>query len=662
MTGSFGFRKKLMLLGIPLTVIPILAIAILIRFEYRATQAKAVSGTTEMASNSLEQSAEAIYTLIDTNRDLIEHHLGGILEVAQAQLESSGKVSLGPAKSVAWKAINQFHGLETGVSLPQLLVGNRWVGQQSALSPPVPVVDEIRRITGAYSTLFQRMNGGGDMLRVATNVTSPNGLRAVGTYIPAVNPDGTPNAVVATVLAGKPYIGRAMVMNAWYATGYRPLFGPGGDVIGMLFAGIPEGRAADRLRRELASRRVGRTGYVYILNATGKTRGHYVVSRANQRDGENIWDAKDATGKYIIREICQRALSLGPKETAVFRYSWHNPGDAKPVAKLAYIKYYKPWDWLIGVSAPEKELTETGDAIAGMAAKTTWIMSLILLLAIVGSSLAWWAASRMLMSKMLPVVDGLLAAAAGVTRTASQVSRSSESLLDAVHQSSQCTVRATASLESVSAMTRSNHTHAERAEALAADTHTAVTEGAQAVGLLNSAMGRIHESNDEVGKILKEIDGIAFQTNLLSLNAAVEAARAGDAGLSFAVVAGEVRTLAQRAAEAARDTAEKVGRSRESGASAVTDSASVTQRLDDILAHSQQLKELVSAIASSSREQSAGIGEIEGALHQIETAAGTTSASAQESAQVSGQLSAEAQRLNQLADQLSAAMYGKSAR
>ena len=325
---TLGFQKKLMLLGVSLTVLPILAITCVVRFQYRAIQARATAGTAELATANLVQLADAIYAMIGTNRDLLEHQLSVQLRVACAHLDGMGKISLEPGSSVAWKARNQFTDVAIDVSLPRLLVGNRWLGQESDPAASVPVVDDIRRISGSSSTIFQRMNAAGDMLRVATTIIGKNSKRAVGTYIPVVNPDGKPNPVLLSVLAGKPYIGRAFVVDAWYATGYQPLMGPNGEVIGMLFIGIPESLATDALRRELSRRKVGKTGYVYILNATGATRGHYVVSKSGKRDGENVWDVKDASGNFLIRQICERAQKLGPGDAVEFRYPWQNDGDA----------------------------------------------------------------------------------------------------------------------------------------------------------------------------------------------------------------------------------------------------------------------------------------------------------------------------------------------
>jgi methyl-accepting chemotaxis protein len=660
MLAAFGFRKKLMSLGIALTVIPILLITGIVRMEYKAIQARATIGTSELATANLVQLADATYTMVDTNRSLLDHQIEVQLQVAREQLDRMGQVTLDPAQTVSWNARDQLTNRETGIRLPRLRIGGQWLGQISDPGTPVALVDEIHRVSGAASTVFHRMNDAGDMLRVATTVIGKNGKRAVGTFIPAVNQDGSPNPVIASVLSSKIYIGRAFVVDSWYTAGYAPLSGPAGDVEGMLFVGTPESLATDRLRRELASRTIGRTGYIFVLNATGKTRGQYVVSRAGKRDGENLWDARDAKGNYVIRRICERAQSLGPREVAAFRYTWQNPGDPLPSLKIAYLKYYKPWDWVIGVSAPASELSETTDAIAALASHGTLIIWLILLLSCAGSAGAWWLASRVLMGRITPVVAGLLASANEVSTAAAQSSRGGESLLQTVQQSSAATANVTASLEIVSAMTRANQECAARAESLAAGTHSSITEGAQAVEVLASVMGDIQTSNNEVAAVLKTIDGVAFQTNLLALNAAVEAARAGDTGLSFGIVAQEVRALAQRCADAAHETATKIERSKQSGADAAADTVLVTGRLAEILRHSRELNQLVAGIAASSRRQSAGIAQIETALHHIDTAAGATSTNAEESALSSTRLTAEAARLNRLAGELSALMNGLS--
>ena len=111
----------------------------------------------------------------------------------------------------------------------KLCVGGKWLGQNKALSETTPIIDEVTDLVGETATIFQRMNDRGDMLRVATTVETADGERAIGTFIPAGNPDGTANAVVTAILNGDTYHGRAYVVNAWYLTAYETVAGWSGQ-------------------------------------------------------------------------------------------------------------------------------------------------------------------------------------------------------------------------------------------------------------------------------------------------------------------------------------------------------------------------------------------------------------------------------------------------
>jgi methyl-accepting chemotaxis protein len=103
----------------------------------------------------------------------------------------------------------------------------------------VPLVDEVVQHVGGTCTLFQRLDDEGSMLRVATTVRTPEGTRAVGTYLPVRAADGTPSPVLAAVLAGRTYVGEAQVLSTWFHTAYAPVHGPDGSVVGVLYVGLP---------------------------------------------------------------------------------------------------------------------------------------------------------------------------------------------------------------------------------------------------------------------------------------------------------------------------------------------------------------------------------------------------------------------------------------
>ena len=196
-------------------------------------------------------------------------------------------------------------------------------------------------------------------------------------------------------------------------------------------------------------------------------------------------------------------------------------------------------------------------------------------------------------------------------------------------------------------MTKRNAETAGKVKELGSEARKAGDLGVKDMTALVSAMDAIKTSSADIAKIIKTIDEIAFQTNILALNAAVEAARAGEAGAGFAVVADEVRNLAQRCAQAAKETATKIEDAVQKSAVGAEISSKVAKSLEEIVGKARQVDEMAGEVAAASQEQSQGIAQVNTAVTQMDKVTQSNAANAEESAAAAEELTAQAESLRE---------------
>ncbi len=268
---------------------------------------------------------------------------------------------------------------------------------------------------------------------------------------------------------------------------------------------------------------------------------------------------------------------------------------------------------------------------------------------------------------ILQVIRKLKTTTGSLANTANMIASASEQLASAGQQLAAGSVEQAASIEETSAtmdetsaMVQQNAENTRQANDLSKEASEVASEGSKKMQGMTKSMDELKKSSAEISKIIKVIDEIAFQTNMLALNAAVEAARAGEAGAGFAVVAEEVRNLAGKSAQAAKDTASIIDRNIELSQQGVTISEDVNVSLDEIITKVENVNQLMGEISTASDEQAKGTAQVTVAIGQMEQVVQANTASAEESAASAEELQNQAQALTGVVNELNKLVKGSS--
>jgi methyl-accepting chemotaxis protein len=650
-----------------------------------------------------------VYRMLQTQDATINKKVAQNLNVAGDILANAGKITFSNDPAT-WNITNQLSKETREINLPKMMVGDTWLDLNPKADKQSPVVDKVASLVGGTCTIFQRISESGDMLRVSTNVKKADGTRAVGTYIPAIHPDGKPDPVIASVLQGKTYSGMAYVVNAWYVTSYKPLLDDLGRVVGVLYVGVNQ-EDVPELRQAIMDVVVGKSGYVYVLGGTGDQKGHYIISQKGKRDGENIWEAKDADGRLFIQSIVQKALATNNGECVFECYPWKNPGDINARSKITAITYFKAWDWIISAGAYEDDFQDArgrlSEALNGF---LYWAFGGAILMLIAVGTITILAAKR-IVRPLLAVSDGLKDIAQGegdltkrlnadskdevgelagwfnifleklqgiikqiagnaktlagssteLSATATQLASGAEETTNQSGTVASAAEEMTANMNNMAAATEQMTTNVKTVAAATEEMTASISEiaknaekasvvagnAAQVAQASNKTIGQLGTAADEIGKVIQVIQAIAEQTNLLALNATIEAARAGDAGKGFAVVATEVKELAKQTAEATEDIRRRIEGIQSSTGLAIKSIGSISEVI-------QQVNEISRTIASAVEEQSVTTKEIAQNVAQTSSAAEQVSVGVTQSAMVSKEITQNIAGVDQAAKQTAA--------
>lgn len=366
-------------------------------------------------------------------------------------------------------------------------------------------------------------------------------------------------------------------------------------------------------------------------------------------DGKDVSETKDPNGVALFKAFVAKVRESGKGFVA---YQWPKPGNDKPVDKLSYVQGFEPWGWVVGSGI---YVGDVRDAVQRQAAWVAAVVGAALILAgylfisfyrvmdgglnetrrhlramtdgdLTASPSPWGRdEAAQLMIELRAMQESLRQMVMRVRRSSNEIVHSSSEVatgaMDLSARTEQTAANleeSAASMEQISATVKSGADHANEAARAAHGNETVPAEGGHVMREVVQTMESIRRSSATISEIIGTIDGIAFQTNILALNAAVEAARAGEQGRGFAVVASEVRTLAQRAATAAREIKTLIGQSVEqvNAGAAVVDQAG--EKMVAIVEASRRVSGLLAEIADGSREQSLGVAQIGQAVNELD--------------------------------------------
>jgi methyl-accepting chemotaxis protein len=449
---------------------------------------------------------------------------------------------------------------------------------QKLTLPEIPIftshdmIDKVGQITGETATVFALESENGDFWRKTTNITKPDGSRAVGT------PLGKNGAVFPIVSRGETFRGEANILGLDYYTVYKPIFNPAGDVIGILYAGVLKSNVDALLTNVGGS--IVLSSLLVLLAAVALA---FFAFQAMMKPLPVLSD--------VMRRLAARDKSV----TVPYLENGDEIGDMARAVQVFY-DGMKENDRLRAEQA-EVEAKAEEQKQASMRAMADDFETRV----------------GQIVTKLSDATHALTQTTAQVSTSVAEAGQETESVTQTTGEASDAVQAVAASVEELSV------TVSEVAQQMA-QANTVASTANERIESTAGTVANLSETAEKIGEVVGLIRDIAEQTNLLALNATIESARAGEAGKGFAVVASEVKALASQTAKATQDISDRISEVQSISAEAVTAISEIRETINEV-------SSIATGVSSAVEEQNSATQEIASRAQEVATGVSQTAAS-----------------------------------